>query len=265
MVGREVVLSVDKRPVRLGETVLELRDGSGLDARGHRAFERVSLAVRRGEIVSIVGVAGNGQRELVAALTGGLPLGGGRLQLFGRPLPAGARPPMERIAYIPEDRSGVGSAPGLSLADNLLLTTAGRFCRYGLMQGEAARAQAATLLARFHVAASGPTALARQLSGGNLQKLILARELSKEPGLIIAEQPTHGLDIGATLEVWDELLRQRERAGILLVTGDLTEALSLSDRIAVLFRGQLMGLFDADDDEAVAEIGPMMAGVRQAA
>jgi len=117
------------------------------------------------------------------------------------------------------------------------------------------------VLARFHVAAPGPHALGRQLSGGNLQKLILARELSKNPQLIIAEHPTHGLDIGATVEVWEELLRQRTRAGILLVSGDLTEVLALSDRIAVIFRGELMGTFSAADPDAVAEIGPMMAGV----
>ena len=108
------------------------------------------------------------------------------------------------------------------------------------------------------------TVSARQLSGGNLQRLILTRELSKRPDLIIAEQPTHGLDIGATMDVWDELLRQRARAGILLVSGDLREALSLSDRIAVIFRGQLMGVFSTVDEDAIAEIGPMMAGVAQA-
>jgi simple sugar transport system ATP-binding protein len=170
---------------------------------------------------------------------------------------------MSEIAYIPEDRTGTGSAPGLNLIDNLILTTYPRFFQRGFFRREIAWRHAEGLLAKFGVAAPSPAALARQLSGGNLQKLILARELSKRPRLIIAEQPTHGLDVTSTVALWEELLRHRDHAGILLISGDLTEALSLSDRIAVIFRGQLMGIFSAREEEAIAEIGPMMAGVRQ--
>ena len=261
MVGREVVLGVKREPVPLGDPVLALRDCSGDDARGHRAFRRVSFAVRRGEVLAIVGVAGNGQRELVSAITGAGRFSSGQMLLFGRPLASAGRPSVDAVGYIPEDRTGTGSAPGLDLTDNLLLTTYRRFCRWGWLRKKAAGRLTEEVLARFHVAAPGPHALGRQLSGGNLQKLILARELSKDPQLIIAEHPTHGLDIGATVEVWEELLRQRARAGILLVSGDLTEVLALSDRIAVIFRGELMGTFSAADPDAVAEIGPMMAGV----
>jgi general nucleoside transport system ATP-binding protein len=261
MVGREVVLGVEREPVPLGDPVLELRDCSGEDARGHRAFRRVSFALRRGEILSIVGVAGNGQREVVAAITGGGRLSSGQMLLFGKPLAPAGRAALDAVGYIPEDRTGTGSAAGLDLTDNLLLTTYRRFCRWGWLKKKAAGRVTEDVLARFHVAAPGPHTLGRQLSGGNLQKLILARELSKDPRLLIAEHPTHGLDIGATVEVWEELLRQRARAGILLVSGDLTEVLALSDRIAVIFRGELMGTFSAADADAVAEIGPMMAGV----
>jgi simple sugar transport system ATP-binding protein len=264
MVGREVVLGVDRPPVPPGEVVLELRDCSGCDARGHRAFHHVSVAVRRGEVFAIVGVAGNGQAELVAAITRGGGVASGQVLLFGRPLASADATSASRVAYIPEDRTGMGSASGLDLTENLLLTTYRGFCRRGLLRRDAARQKTQELLARFHVATPGPDALARQLSGGNLQKLILARELSKDPRLIIAEQPTHGLDIGATVEVWGELLRQRAQAGILLVSGDLAEVLALSDRIAVIFRGELMGTFSAADPDAIAEIGPMMAGVRRA-
>ena len=264
MVGREVVLGVEREPVPLGDPVLELRDCTGEDARGHRAFRRISFAVRRGEVLSIVGVAGNGQTELVSAITGGGRFSSGQALLFGKPLGRGGRAAAEAVAYIPEDRTGTGSAPGLDLTDNLLLTTYRRFCRWGWLRRKAAGRLTEGALARFHVAAPGPRALGRQLSGGNLQRLILARELSKDPRLIIAEHPTHGLDIGATAEVWEELLRQRSRAGILLVSGDLAEVLALSDRIAVIFRGEIMGTFSAADPDAVAEIGPMMAGVLQA-
>lgn len=262
MVGREVVLGVDKPPVSPGDVVLELRDCSGHDARGHLAFQHISLAVRRGEVFSIVGVAGNGQAELVAAITGSSRLSGGEVRVLGSPIRQNSPPPMGEIAYIPEDRTGTGSASGLNLTDNLILTTYPRFFRRGFFRRELARRHAEELLARFDVAAPSPAALARQLSGGNLQKLILARELSKGPRLIIAEQPTHGLDVASTVALWEELLRHRDHAGILLISGDLTEALSLSDRIAVIFRGQLMGIFSAQEEGAVAEIGPMMAGVR---
>jgi general nucleoside transport system ATP-binding protein len=261
MVGREVVLRVEREPVALGDPVLELRDCSGEDAGGHRAFRRVSFAVRRGEVLSIVGVAGNGQSALVSAITGRSRFSSGRMLLFGRPLPMTDRATVEAVGYIPEDRTGTGSAPGLDLTDNFLLTTYRRFCRLGWLQRKAAGRLTEGALARFHVAAPGPHALGRQLSGGNMQKLILARELSKEPRLIIAEHPTHGLDIGATVEVWEELLRRRTQAGILLLSGDLTEVLALSDRIAVIFRGEIMGAFSATDPDAVAEIGPMMAGI----
>jgi len=260
MVGREVVLRVDRAPVALGEAVLELRDCTGPATQGHRAFRHVSFAVRRGEIFSIVGVAGNGQRELVSAITGKEQPSAGQLLIFGKPRGSAGPSPMARIAYVPEDRAGTGSLPGLDLADNLLLTTYPGFCRRGVLRWKAARQWAEEQLGQYHVVGAPLRAPARQLSGGNLQKLILARELSKQPALIIAEQPTHGLDIGATVDVWNELLRQRARAGVLIISGDLREVLSLSDRIAVIFRGQLMGIFSADDDDAIAEIGPMMAG-----
>ena len=263
MVGREVVLKVEKEPVALGEVVLELRDCSGFDERGHQAFHRITFAVRRGEIFAIVGVAGNGQSELVAAIMGLRPMSRGELLVLGRPLRKGASPPRESVGYVPEDRIGMGSLPNLDLVDNLILTSYPQFCKRGFFRKDAARKGVEGLLPKFHIIAPHIHAMARQLSGGNLQKLILARELSKGPKLLIAEQPTHGLDIGATEEVWFELLKQRETAGILLVSGDLKEVLSLSDRIGVIFRGRLMDIFSTEDEDWIEEIGPLMAGVRQ--
>ena len=262
MVGREVVLKVEKEPVPLGEVVLELRDCSGFDEGGHQAFHRITFAVRRGEIFAIVGVAGNGQSELVAAIMGLRPMSSGELLVFGKPLGRGASPPMESVGYVPEDRIGMGSLPSLDLVDNLILTSYRQFCRKGFFRKDVATKRVEGLLPKFHIAPPDVHALARQLSGGNLQKLILARELSKGPKLLISEQPTHGLDIGATEEVWFELLKQRETAGILLVSGDLKEVLSLSDRIGVIFRGRLMGVFSTEDEDWIEEIGPLMAGVR---
>ena len=170
---------------------------------------------------------------------------------------------MEHVGYIPEDRMGIGSIPNLNLLDNLILTSYHQFYQHGLFQNEAAREKRDDLLSKFNIVVPNHDALARQLSGGNLQKLILAREFSRSPKLIIAEQPTHGLDIGATEEVWMELLKQREGAGILLISGDLKEVLSLSDRIGVLFRGGLMGVFSSEEEDWIGEIGPMMAGVKK--
>ena len=262
MVGREVVLKVEKEPAVPGEVVLELRDCSGFDERGHPAFQHMTFAVRKGEIVAIVGVAGNGQSELVSAIMGLRPLSGGDLLILGKRVHYGDRSLSDEVGYIPEDRLGTGSIPNLDLVDNLVLTSYPRFCRKGLFQRDLAAAEGERLLSKFHVVAPGVQALARQLSGGNLQKIILARELSKNPRLLIAEQPTHGLDIGATEEVWTEILRQRETAGILLVSGDLKEVLSLSDRIGVIFRGRLMDVFSVEDEDWIGEIGPMMAGVK---
>jgi simple sugar transport system ATP-binding protein len=263
MVGREVVLKVEKKPAVLGEAVLELRDCSGFDERGHLAFHNISFALRRGEIFSIIGVAGNGQSELVAAIMGLKPFSSGEILFFGKSRQRKVSPPMEHVGYIPEDRMGMGSIPNLNLLDNLILTSYHQFYRYGLFQNIAAREKRDDLLSRFKIAVPNRDALARQLSGGNLQKLILAREFSRSPKLIIAEQPTHGLDIGATEEVWMELLKQREGAGILLISGDLKEVLSLSDRIGVIFRGRLMGVFSTEEEDWIGEIGPMMAGVRK--
>jgi ABC-type uncharacterized transport system ATPase subunit len=261
MVGREVVLKVEKEAVALGDVVLELRDCSGFDERGHPAFQHMTFAVRKGEIFAIVGVAGNGQSELVSAIMGLRPLSGGELLVLGKSFHFGRRFSMDDVGYVPEDRLGTGSIPHLDLVDNLILTSYPRFCKRGLFQRDAASAEGEHLLSKFHIAASGVHAMARQLSGGNLQKVILARELSKNPRLLVAEQPTHGLDIGATEDVWMEILKQRETAGILLVSGDLKEVLSLSDRIGVIFRGRLMDVFSVEDEEWIGEIGPMMAGV----
>jgi general nucleoside transport system ATP-binding protein len=262
MVGREVVLKVEKEPVGLGDVVLELRDCSGFDDRGHQAFERITFAVRKGEIFSIVGVAGNGQSELVSAIMGLRPLSSGEALVLGKPLHFGQFSAMDAVGYIPEDRLGTGAIPNLDLVDNFILTSYPRFCKRGIFHRETAAEDAVQLLSKFHIVAPSVQTAARQLSGGNLQKLILARELSKNPRLLIAEQPTHGLDVGATEEVWREILRQRETAGILLISGDLKEVLSLSDRIGVIFRGRLMDIVSVEDEDWIGEIGPMMAGMR---
>lgn len=166
------------------------------------------------------------------------------------------------LSYIPEDRQGLATCPQMNLLDNFLITTRHAFCTGPWLLKKAAREKAADLIKAFDVQPGRMNATARQLSGGNLQKLVLAREFFRRPRLIVAKQPTKGLDIGATEEVWNLLLQARDRAGILLVTGDLKEALSLSDRVAVIYSGKLVDTFPVADAGKVEQIGLMMAGLQ---
>ena len=265
MVGREIVLRVDKDESVPGEIVLETAGLSGMGEKGRPAFEDISLAVRRGEILSVVGVAGNGQAALAAGLAGLSPLKDGHITFNGRRYPASTwskiRP--AGLAYVPEERYSTGSIGAMSLTDNFILTRVADYVRHGLLDGAAARGDTLKAIEDFGIVAEGPETKAGHLSGGNLQKLILARELSRLPDLFIAEQPTQGLDIKATEEVWQSLIQARSRSAVLLFTGDLREALSLSDRIAVIFRGRILAVIEARDAEAMSGIGLLMAGSRE--
>lgn len=261
MVGREVMLQVEKETVPRGERILTIR---GLRA---GALRGVDLDLSRGEILGIVGVAGNGQKALAEVVSGLARPEGGRVEILNLPWRRFfARNRSEPVlSYIPEDRLGIATCPGLDLRDNFLLTTREGFCRGPWLLGKRAEGKARETVENFRVQPMNVHALARQLSGGNLQKMVVGREFYRCPALIVAEQPTQGLDVAATEEVWRHLLRVRKQAGILLITGDLTEALALSDRIAVMFGGRIMDVFDAADEKRVARIGPLMAGISSAA
>jgi simple sugar transport system ATP-binding protein len=257
MVGREVVFTVEKSAAKLKESVLEI---DGLSGNG---LKNVSLELKKGEIVAVVGVAGNGQKSLVRTVTGMSPPAEGRVRLLGRDWQDFFRnPPWERsLAYIPEDRLGMAVCPGLDMIDNILLTTRKGFTRGPILHKREAEKIARGLFRRFHVQPKDPRTRAWQLSGGNLQKLVLAREFFRRPQIIVAEQPSQGLDVGATEEIWQRLLNARGQAGVLLVTGDLNEALRIADTIAVMFRGTFMDVFPASDKVKVDTIGPLMAGI----
>jgi simple sugar transport system ATP-binding protein len=257
MVGRDVLLEVDRTPTAPRQPVLQVR---GLtDA----VLRDVALDVRQGEILAMVGVAGNGQQNLVQSICGLRRPLAGQIRILGQDSSRFFRKRTwdANLVYIPEDRRGMAVCLNLDLVDNFLLTTRRGFTRGPWLVRTWARRKVRALMDQFGITPPRCRALARQLSGGNLQKLVVAREFFRRPRLIVAEQPTQGLDIGATGEVWDYLLKARERAGILLVTGDLSEALTLSDRIAVMFEGRIMDAFAAHDRERVAAIGQLMAGV----
>jgi simple sugar transport system ATP-binding protein len=258
MVGREVILEVGKRPVKTDDILFEAKNVSVRSDRGQIAVDNLSFKIRYGEICAVLGVAGNGQRELVEALVGLRPIESGRILLDGTDLTA----TLDRVAYIPEDRTGRGSVPEMNLLENFVLTDRSRFRIGPILEWKKAKEMAEGLVEAYRIAAPALGMKAQQLSGGNLQKLILARELSRAPFFLIAEQPTRGLDIGATEEIWQALLRQRENGGVLLVSGDIKEVLSLSDTVIVMFRGKAMDMFASEDEKRMKLIGPLMAGVK---
>ena len=256
MIGRAVSLDISKKCCTVGEPVLRVEHLTG------PRLDDVSLVVRQGEIMALVGVAGNGQKELVETVAGLRPPGAGRVEILGAEWKAFFANPSwkESLSYIPEDRLGVAVCREMTLTDNFLLTTRKGFCRGPWLRRKLARETVAEKIAEFNVQPGRPDMLAGRLSGGNLQKLVLAREFFRASRLIVAEQPTQGLDISSTEEVWQQLLQARVHAGILLVTGDLREAMTLADRIAVIFRGRIMDDFPVDDQERMKRIGLLMAG-----
>jgi simple sugar transport system ATP-binding protein len=266
MVGREVLFRIDKTPAQPGEDVLVIDKVSCENDRGLPALRDLALTVRAGEIVGIAAVAGNGQTELAEVITGLRPATGGRVTVQGQNVtnePATTTID-QGLAYIPADRNGVGSSPNLGVADNLILKD---YRHPPIGQGwsinlSLVREQAEQLVEIFNIMTPSVDTPARLLSGGNLQKLILAREISRQPKVVIAVYPVRGLDVGAIEAIHQMLIDERDRgAGILLISEDLDELLSLSDRIVVLFEGQIMGEVPPDDDR-VDEIGLMMAGTQ---
>ena len=258
MVGREVLLKVDRQPLEPRQIVLEV---TGLS---DSALKDVTLNVRQGEILGLVGVAGNGQKPLVETVCGLKKPTKDRVRILGMDWVRFFKNPRwdKALSYIPEDRQGLATCQGLDLLDNFLLTTCGGFSKGPWLLRESARERAAHIIKDFDIRPPDINAFAWQLSGGNLQKMVLAREFFRKPRLIVAEQPTQGLDIAATEDVWNLLLEAREVAGILLVTGDISEALALSDRIGVMYNGSIVDIFRSDDEEKIDLIPQMMAGLR---
>ncbi len=257
MVGREVVLQVERPPVESRQLMLRI------DALAGGGLTDIDLQVRQGEILGLVGVAGNGQKALVETICGLRRPESGTVKILGLDWEQFyARHSWDgNLIYIPEDRRGLATCLNMTLTENFLLTTRKGFSIGPWLLRSKAEDKARQLMAEFDVQPSDPKLYARQLSGGNLQKLVLAREFFRRPRLIVAEQPTQGLDIGATEDIWQVLLKARQRAGIILVTGDLNEALALSDRVAVMFGGRIMDSFDVADSGRVANIGLLMAGI----
>lgn len=267
MVGREVLFSLQKEPVEQGKVVVEIQNIRVFDDMGILAVKDIDLIVHEGETVGIAGVAGNGQREFVEAITGLRKVSSGRILLMEKDVTNRSPRFITElgVAHIPEERIRLGLSPNLSVEENLILKTyyIAPYSDGIFLNTSYISSVTKDLMAEYDIMAPSPSIPAKQLSGGNIQRLILARELSGEPRVIIAAHPTYGLDVGATEYVRKRLLEERKRgAAILLISEDLEEILALSDRVAVIFEGTIMGIV-AVEEANIDEIGLMMAGTKK--
>ena len=251
MVEREVALELHKSPASLGKVVLSVQGLQVADARSVIAVRNVSFEIRAGEVLGIAGVDGNGQRELADAIACLRTIKQGKIQLNRK-----------SIGYIPEDRQTMGLVLQFSIAQNLILKAFKKFpfCRRFLLQREAIRNHAQSIMQLFDIRAEAEDVKVSQLSGGNQQKVVLARELAETPMLIVAMQPTRGLDVVATSSIQQRLLAERDRgAAILYISTELEEIMAMSDRIAVMYEGEFVAILDTQRT-TLEEIGFFMGG-----
>jgi simple sugar transport system ATP-binding protein len=261
MVGREVLLRVEKSAATVGPPLLEVTDLHVRDDRGLPAVDGASLTVRGGEIVAVAGVDGNGQSELVDAICGLRAPESGSIRVGGREIAGGdPRGALDAgIAHIAEDRQRRGLVLDFTLAENLALRDYRRHTRFGLLDPRRMVERARGLLQEYDVRGGRPETPARSLSGGNQQKVVIAREIDEEPKVLVAAQPTRGLDVGAIEFVHRRLIAERNAGrGVLLLSLELEEVLGLADRILVIFDGRIVDELPPTVTEE--EIGLAMTG-----
>lgn len=265
MVGREVLFRIEKKECKPGDVRLELKNVSALNTKGIEALKDVSFEIRAGEILGIAGVAGNGQRELTEVITGLHKVTKGQVFVEGKEMTNGA--PIDLIkagvSHIPSDRVAMGIVGDMSVASNLAMKEYRKapLTQYGLLHPKRIFNMAKNMIELFMISTPSPHTNVKFLSGGNIQKTILAREIGACRGLLIAVYPARGLDVGATESVRKDIIAERDNGkAVLLVSEDLEELISVSDRIAVMSEGVIMGIINADTAR-VESLGLMMAGV----
>lgn len=266
MVGREVILQYDLTAAEAGEVRLSINNLHAESDRGTEALRGVSLDIRAGEILALAGVSGNGQRELAETIFGLRAVTDGTVVLDGRDVTSASPSALNRrgMSYIPEERMVDGVIRDFTVAENIILQDHGEraYSRNGFLNSRAIRERCTDLIHNFDIRTPNQETLIKSLSGGNIQKLVLARELAREPRVLIAAQPTRGVDIGATEYIHQRLLNQRAQGtATLLISEDLDEILALADRIAVIYEGEIVGIV-ARAEATVEQLGLMMAGVR---
>ncbi|MCG0278380.1 MAG: ABC transporter ATP-binding protein [Thermanaeromonas sp.] len=269
MVGREMAPRVTKGQRSPGKPVLELKEVWAPSDKGTPALRGISLEVRQGEILGIAGVSGNGQKELAEVISGLRKVTRGQILLEGKNI---ANWPPEKIikqglGYIPEDRLHVGIIPSFTVWENLILKDhyLPPYAKGIFLNNSGIRSRAASLVESFGVKTPNLDTPTGRLSGGNIQRVILAREITRNPSVLVAAYPARGLDVGATEYVHLKLMEARDKGmGVLLISEDLEEIMTLSDRIAVIYEGQIMRIMDAEEAEE-RTLGLLMAGIRQIA
>jgi len=265
MVGRDLLERLEKKKVRPGKPVLEIANLSALNDKKLLTLKGLNLVVRKNEVLGMAGISGNGQKELSEALFGMRDSIGGTIKINGEAVRSGSPVSVIRLKMgrIPEDRIDTGLMMDLSVEENLILENhATPECqRFGMMNFKKIHQFSEDLIGAYSIMSAGRDAVTNSLSGGNLQKVMLARELAGRPAVVVASQPTRGLDVGAMEYIHQRILQEKERgAGVLLISEDLDEIFALSDRITVLYEGVIMG--DVPVAEASREqIGLWMSGV----
>jgi len=268
MVGRDVVLSVEKDAARTSGSVLKVRNLSYTNEWGRQMLKNVSFSVRRGEILGIAGVEGNGQSELVEMLFNFEQPDLGRIQLEDTDITGKSQGELRRlgISYIPEDRMAYGIAAAATIEENLISDrfTQTKFNKGLLFNTEAIQQEGDRLIMDYQILARSRKQQVRMLSGGNIQKVIVAREFSASPRLIIADQLTRGIDVGATEFIRKRMVKMsREGVGVLLVSADLNEVMELSDSLIVMYNGEIVAYFEDTSSLTDLEMGEYMLGLKK--
>lgn len=267
MVGRDVSLAFDKKSANLGEVVLEVKNLECISNKGLKAVKGINLKLCGGEILGIAGVDGNGQSELIEAIVGLRKITQGNVLINGKDITnKSTREILEqKVGHIPEDRHKSGVVLSMNINENIMMMNYYKkpYAKGFRLNWNEIFSNADKIVKEYGVKTPDTYELMRNLSGGNQQKIVLGREISREPDLLIAMHPVRGLDIGATEYVHERLVEQRDKGkAVLLISGELDELISLSDRIAVMYEGEIMGIVDAKD-VSIQELGLMMTGAKR--
>jgi simple sugar transport system ATP-binding protein len=266
MVGREVLFNIEKKSISPGEDVLKIEGLNASNPNGIRVLDDISLTIRKHEVLGIAGVAGNGQVELTEAVTGLRTSARGKILINGKNLTNSSPITMIRsgVSHIPSDRIAMGIVGDMSVANNLAMKGYRKkpIISKGVLRTSRILDFAKKMISLFNISTPGPQTHVKFLSGGNIQKTILAREIDACGDLLVAAYPSRGLDVGATEAVRKEIVRQRDEGrAVLLVSEDLEELISISDHISVMFEGRIIGTLDAEGCD-IEKIGLMMAGMK---